>query len=72
MPGIITSRGGEELYDETKDPYEWSNLAGKSAGFDATKGSLQKYLPTENKPPATGGGGKSGAGKRRQNTQAGQ
>ena len=64
--------GGEELYDETKDPYEWSNLAGKSAGFDATKGSLQKYLPTENKPPATGGGGKSGAGKRRQNTQAGQ
>jgi arylsulfatase A-like enzyme len=44
--------GGEELYDETRDPYEWTNLARKSGEFDVTKSDLGKHLPQENKPPA--------------------
>ncbi|MBI5387918.1 MAG: sulfatase [Verrucomicrobia bacterium] len=44
--------GGEELYDETKDPYEWANLAGKNAAFEPRKAELGKFLPTDNKPPA--------------------
>jgi arylsulfatase A-like enzyme len=39
--------GGEELYDETADPYEWNNLAG-SREFAARKAELAKFLPTEN------------------------
>jgi arylsulfatase A-like enzyme len=41
--------GGEELYDEGKDPYEWNNLAGTS-GFDSQRAELGKWLPRENKP----------------------
>ncbi|MDO8539951.1 MAG: sulfatase [Opitutaceae bacterium] len=41
--------GGEELYDETKDPYEWTNLAGKPE-YAATKAQLAKWLPTKNAP----------------------
>jgi len=41
--------GGEELYDEGKDPYEWTNLAGKST-FDSKRAELGKWLPKENKP----------------------
>jgi iduronate 2-sulfatase len=36
--------GSEELYDETKDPYEWTNLAGKP-GFAAVKKDLAKWMP---------------------------
>jgi arylsulfatase A-like enzyme len=41
--------GGEELYDEVADPYEWTNLAGqrKHAGV---KTELSQAFPTENKP----------------------
>jgi arylsulfatase A-like enzyme len=41
--------GGEELYDETADPYEWKNLAAdpQHAG---TKAELAKHLPTDNTP----------------------
>lgn len=41
--------GGEELYDEARDPYEWINLAGKPE-FAARKSELSRWLPQENKP----------------------
>jgi len=50
------SDGGEELYDETKDPYEWTNLAKQPGDHDSTKRELGKHLPRENKPPAKSGG----------------
>jgi arylsulfatase A-like enzyme len=46
---IQYAKGGEELYDERKDPYEWTNLAG-NPNQRATKASLTKLLPTLNKP----------------------
>ncbi|MSU49700.1 MAG: iduronate-2-sulfatase [Opitutus sp.] len=46
--------GGEELYDEVKDPYEWTNLALKPE-FAATKATLAKWLPEKN-APHTGAG----------------
>ncbi|MCX6896903.1 MAG: sulfatase [Verrucomicrobia bacterium] len=42
--------GGEELYDETKDPYEWTNLAPQTA-FAPVKTELAAFLPKDNKPP---------------------
>ncbi len=42
--------GGEELYDHEADPYEWNNLAGKSAEFDAVRVELAKWLPKVNVP----------------------
>jgi len=41
--------GGEELYDEAKDPFEWTNLAGKPE-LAAVKADLAKYLPKVNEP----------------------
>ncbi|MFN3485993.1 MAG: sulfatase, partial [Planctomycetota bacterium] len=41
--------GGEELYDESKDPYEWTNLAGK-AEYAARKEELSRWLPREDRP----------------------
>lgn len=43
--------GGEELYDEVKDPYEWTNL-GK--GLADVMTTLAASLPSENNPPAAG------------------
>jgi arylsulfatase A-like enzyme len=40
--------GGEELYDETKDPFEWTNLAGKPE-FARVKTELARHLPKVNK-----------------------
>lgn len=48
--------GGEELYDESRDPYEWTNLATKPGAPDSTKRDLGRYLPTENKSPAKADG----------------
>ena len=46
--------GSEELYDETRDPYEWTNLAaGGSAGQPAAE-HLRRFLPADNVPPADG------------------
>jgi arylsulfatase A-like enzyme len=42
--------GGEELYDETKDPLEWTNLAAKPE-YAAVKKDLAKWLPKVNTPP---------------------
>jgi arylsulfatase A-like enzyme len=39
--------GGEELYDESEDPYEWTNLAAE-ARFALQKMALAKHLPEEN------------------------
>lgn len=41
--------GGEEFYDETKDPYEWTNRA-DSAEFERQKAELGKFMPAENAP----------------------
>jgi arylsulfatase A-like enzyme len=41
--------GGEELYDEKADPYEWTNLAAKPE-FAATKTELAKWLPKQDAP----------------------
>jgi len=45
--------GGEELYDEVKDPLEWTNLAGKPEFADLKK-QLAKHFPTVNKPAPKG------------------
>ena len=50
--------GGEELYDETGDPYEWTNLAGL-AGQETRKAEMGRWLPKDNMPGTamgTGGG----------------
>ena len=47
--------GGEELYDETKDPYEWTNLANRPE-FARTKADLAKWLPAKNAPHKGAGG----------------
>ncbi len=44
---IRYANGDEELYDESKDPYEWTNLAGDPR-FAAQKAELAKLLPTNN------------------------
>jgi arylsulfatase A-like enzyme len=41
--------GGEELYDEVKDPYEWENLAGKPE-LAAIRADLARRLPGEDRP----------------------
>lgn len=41
--------GTEELYDETKDPYEWTNLAPRPE-LAGVKAALAKHLPTRNVP----------------------
>ncbi len=50
--------GGEELYDETKDPYEWRNLLSvenatlaKDYDTQAIVASLTPWLPTTNRQP---------------------
>jgi hypothetical protein len=46
---IRYAEGGEELYDETPNPYEWTNLATKPE-HAATKASLAKFLRTHDAP----------------------
>ncbi|HEV8379210.1 MAG TPA: sulfatase [Tepidisphaeraceae bacterium] len=41
--------GGEELYDEIKDPLEWTNLA-SNAQTAATRAELSAFFPKVNKP----------------------
>jgi arylsulfatase A-like enzyme len=44
--------GGEELYDETKDPLEWTNLAGKPE-HATLKAQLAAHMPKVNAPPGS-------------------
>jgi arylsulfatase A-like enzyme len=46
---ISYAGGGEELYDEEKDPYEWNNIANATGSKEIIK-ELRKYLPKTNKP----------------------
>lgn len=46
---IRYENGDEELYDETKDPYEWTNLAAKPE-FAEIKAQLANELPDHNAP----------------------
>jgi arylsulfatase A-like enzyme len=46
---IRYAEGGEELYDHDKDPYEWSNLAGKPE-LASVKDQLANVLPKNNAP----------------------
>jgi arylsulfatase A-like enzyme len=50
---IRYANGDEELYDETADPYEWTNLANKPE-HAALKAQLTKHLPTTNLPESEG------------------
>jgi arylsulfatase A-like enzyme len=67
---IRYANGEEELYDHSKDPYEWTNLAEKVEHNDV-KAYLSQFLPKENAPDipkARGAGGQAdrdrkGAGK---------
>jgi arylsulfatase A-like enzyme len=56
---IRYANGDEELYDEAKDPNEWTNLA-TNAEFAAKKAELAKLLPTKNHPDI---GGRRGQGR---------
>jgi arylsulfatase A-like enzyme len=46
---IRYQNGDEELYDETKDPYEWTNLAGDKR-YDTLKEELAELFPKINNP----------------------
>ena len=46
--------GSEEFYDETKDPYEWTNLA-KNPEYTAARATLAAMLPTRDAPHKGGG-----------------
>ena len=43
------ANGAEVLYDHDKDPYEWTNLAGKAAYGDLLK-TLRRWLPKNHAP----------------------
>lgn len=49
---IRYANGDEELYDEAKDPYEWTNLAA-SPDLAAKKSELIKWFPSKNAPDIT-------------------
>jgi arylsulfatase A-like enzyme len=65
---IRYANGDEELYDETKDPNEWTNLATRPE-FAAKKVELAQYLPKSDvpDPAAETKAEKKGEGKRRKN-----
>ncbi|MCC2672509.1 MAG: arylsulfatase family protein [Armatimonadetes bacterium] len=52
--------GGEELYDERKDPYEWTNRAAEPKNA-AVKAELARRLPQVNTPDAGGRRGRRAA-----------
>lgn len=45
--------GGEELYDEAKDPYEYNNLAPNSE-HAGKKAELARFMPSTNQPDISG------------------
>ena len=55
---IRYANGDEEFYDETKDPYEWTNLA-SDPSIASEKAALAKYLPAKNAPDVSQSAGKN-------------
>ncbi len=54
--------GSEELYDETADPYEWTNLADRPEHAQR-KAELAKFLPAKNAPDVSDAAGNKPARK---------
>lgn len=54
---IRYANGEEELYNEVRDPNEWTNLA-RDPAYDATKARLAAFMPKNNQPPVGGDGDK--------------
>ena len=50
---ISYGNGQEELYDHSKDPEEWTNIAGDPK-YNKVKRKLKKYIPKESKEPLMG------------------
>ena len=46
--------GTEELYNQSEDPNEWTNLA-ENPKYDALKKKFAKWLPTEEAPQVKSG-----------------
>lgn len=63
--------GTEELYDHTKDPYEWTNLAGE-VGMSEIKAKLGAAIPAADAEikPTSGDGKKKGDGKGKKKKKA--
>lgn len=53
--------GGEELYDHSKDPHEWHNLA-EDPTLQTIKDSLRKWLPQSDAKPLKTRPGSQGSG----------
>lgn len=53
--------GTEELYDHSKDPYEWTNLANDAASSEV-RTRLAAVFPKEEAKPTSGGKGGNGDG----------
>ena len=47
--------GSEELYDHATDPFEWTNVAGKTE-YAAIKAGFARHMPSVNAPELPGGG----------------
>jgi arylsulfatase A-like enzyme len=60
--------GSEELYDHSKDPYEWTNLAGE-VGMSDIKTKLGAALPKEEVPAITAGKKGEGKGKKKKKAE---
>jgi len=61
--------GGEELYDEASDPYEWTNLAASAEGASA-KSELKDHLPKTNVADVSDTGvAKKSKGRKKQNAE---
>ncbi|MGV2333845.1 MAG UNVERIFIED_CONTAM: hypothetical protein LVR18_06885 [Planctomycetaceae bacterium] len=55
--------GSEELYDHEADPYEWTNLAGRSES-ESVKSELSRHLPSKNVEGVKVGAGAGGVSER--------
>ncbi|MDR1384855.1 MAG: sulfatase [Planctomycetaceae bacterium] len=65
---IRYNHGGEELYDEQKDPKEWNNLA-VNEDVAAVKKELSQYLPKINVPDPVKNNSKDSQNQRQRNQQ---
>lgn len=61
--------GGEELYDERRDPYEWMNVAGEKK-HKQVKAELARFFPQVNQPRGATTQGDGAAGQQRPNNRA--